>query len=277
MCKCARSSCRAVVEILASPLTACVVIVEPDLAQISARRRPVGVYQGAVGGRCKSGSMVEDFAAHSYRMLGSPEEAEDAVQETYLRAWRSFEGFQGRASAAYLAVPDRDQRLPDGAGVTWSATAPIWAGPGRGRPGRTIATGARRAVAAACPGLAGERPGCHDGDAGRHPAGVRRGRTRNPRCGRRGGRGTGARAALSPMADHAPQIVGHQPASPERSRSWSSPLLAHAPDGKPQLHSIGPASQDQICKCARTACRAATEILASPLICCVVIVELDPI
>jgi RNA polymerase sigma-70 factor (ECF subfamily) len=39
-----------------------------------------------------------ELQLHCYRMLGSLEDSEDAVQETFLRAWRSRETFAGRAS-----------------------------------------------------------------------------------------------------------------------------------------------------------------------------------
>jgi RNA polymerase sigma-70 factor, ECF subfamily len=39
-----------------------------------------------------------ELTGYCYRMLGSPFEAEDAVQDTFLRAWRAYERFEGRSA-----------------------------------------------------------------------------------------------------------------------------------------------------------------------------------
>jgi RNA polymerase sigma-70 factor (ECF subfamily) len=72
-------------------------------------------------GRARAGDetafreLVDPYRAelqlHCYRILGSLQDAEDAVQETLLAAWRGLRGFEERASLRVLALPDRDQPL----------------------------------------------------------------------------------------------------------------------------------------------------------------------
>jgi RNA polymerase sigma-70 factor, ECF subfamily len=89
-----------------------------------------------------TGRFRGELLAHCYRMVGSAEEAEDLVQETYLRAWRSYEGFEGRSSVrtwlyriatnvSLTAIERRSRRpLPSGLGGPSSdPEAPLVAGP----------------------------------------------------------------------------------------------------------------------------------------------------
>jgi RNA polymerase sigma-70 factor (ECF subfamily) len=83
-----------------------------------------------------------ELLAHCYRMVGSVDDAEDLVQETYLRAWRSYGGFEGRSSvrtwlyqiatnACLSALQQRARRaLPSGLGAPGEDRDTSLAGPG---------------------------------------------------------------------------------------------------------------------------------------------------
>lgn len=59
------------------------------------------VAAGFAGGETAFAALTERYRrelhVHCYRMLASFDEAEDAVQETFLRAWRARESFSGGA------------------------------------------------------------------------------------------------------------------------------------------------------------------------------------
>jgi RNA polymerase sigma-70 factor (TIGR02960 family) len=91
----------------------------------------------------ETGRFRTELLAHCYRMVGSAHDAEDLVQETYLRAWRAYAGFEGRSSvrswlytiatnACLTALRPRPVRmLPSGLGGPYDGPGrpPAMAGP----------------------------------------------------------------------------------------------------------------------------------------------------
>ena len=90
-----------------------------------------------------TGPFRAELLAHCYRMLGSVQDAEDQVQETLIRAWRSYGDFEGRSSvrtwlyriatnACLRALENSSRRpLPSGLGAPGDDPA---APPGAGQP-----------------------------------------------------------------------------------------------------------------------------------------------
>src|SRR6266568_2700082 len=93
----------------------------------SAPRPELELLEAARGGREEAfAQLVEPYRAqlhaHCYRMLGSVHDAEDALQEALLRAWRGLSRFEGRSSlrswlytiatnASLRAIEQRPKRI----------------------------------------------------------------------------------------------------------------------------------------------------------------------
>lgn len=108
-----------------------------------ARRGDVVAFEGLIAGRRR------ELYAHCYRILGSVQDAEDALQESLLNAWRALSGFEQRGSLRAwlyriatnaslrlaarrprrLLSPDRGPPARDTADLGSPVSGPVWLEP----------------------------------------------------------------------------------------------------------------------------------------------------
>ncbi len=123
------------------------------------RSRPMAVQPAGTDALADLEAAMEQYrrelTGYCYRMLGSGSEAEDAVQETFIRAWKAIDRFEGRSSLRswlyriatnicldMLRMPQRRARAMD-MGPSQSAQEPLaptlpeqaWVQPVAGRRG----------------------------------------------------------------------------------------------------------------------------------------------
>ena len=103
---------------------------------VAVKIEDVGLREAAGGDEGAFRALVEgeraELHAHCYRMLGSLHDADDALQETLLRAWRALPALPGTQLGADVAVPDRDQRLLDAIARRPKRVLPLDYGPPSG-------------------------------------------------------------------------------------------------------------------------------------------------
>jgi RNA polymerase sigma factor (sigma-70 family) len=80
-----------------------------------------------------------ELQLHCYRMLGSLQDAEDALQDTLLAAWRGLAAFEGRSSLRtwlYQVATSRCLSAPSGDGRSWTRCLPALRFRSRAAPAR---------------------------------------------------------------------------------------------------------------------------------------------